>query len=76
MEGETGGLTILFSWLLGVPQIQTVGGGGLGQRALFKAGRNIVCVYCMLLRLNPRVRGEHSTGQLLGTDILPLVTRV
>ena len=53
--------TILFSWLLGVLQIQTVGGGGLGQRALFKAGGNIVCVYSMLLQLNPRVRGEHPT---------------
>ena len=76
MEGETGGLTIPFSWLLGVPQIQTIGGGGLGQRALFKSSGNIVCVYCMLLPLNPRVRGEHPTGQLPGTDTLPLVTCV
>ena len=47
MEGETGGLTKLFPWLLGVAQIQTVGGGGLGKRNLFKAGGNIVCVYCI-----------------------------
>ena len=46
------------------------------ERALFKAGANIVCVYNMLLQLNPRVRGEHPNGHLPGTDTLPLVTQV
>ena len=74
MQGEPGGLTKLFSWLLEVPQIQAVDGGGLGQRALFKAVGNIVFVYGMWLRLSPRMRGEQCIGQLPGTDILSLVT--
>ena len=62
MEGETGDLIILFSWLLGVPQLQTVGDGGLRHRPLLNTGGKIVFVYCMLLQLNHRVQVEHPTG--------------
>ena len=52
MEGETGGLTILFSWFLGVPQIQTVGGGELGQRALIKVYLHYKTILCHKVALD------------------------
>ena len=33
---------------------------------MFKASGNIVCVYCMLFRLNPGVRGEHPSASFQG----------
>ena len=53
-----------------------VGSCWLRAESLVKGGGNIVCVYCMLLRLNPGVRGAHPTGQLPGTDTLSSITRV
>ena len=50
--------------------MQTVGSCWLRAEILVKGGGNIACVYCMLLRLNPGVRGAHPTGQLPGTDTL------
>ena len=43
---------------------------------MIKAGEKIVCVYCMLLLLNPGVRGEHPTDQLPGRATLPSVINV
>ena len=75
MQEETGRSTMLFL-SFGVPQMHTVGWWWVWARVLFKAGWNIVSVYCMLLWLNPGVRGEHPTSQLLETVSLPSVTCV
>ena len=42
-----------------------LGGGGFGQRVLFRAAWNIVYVICILLQLNPRVKREYIMDSCL-----------
>ena len=57
-------------------EYRRLGGGAFGQRVLFRVASNICYMFCLLLRLDPGVRGEHLTSKLPWIATLLLVTRV